>query len=98
MPNDEFEQKRFASVGALIREIQERSDDIESVTIQVANGIYVTGPEGQRQFCRNAGAFIRLCNGSSLLIHRDDAEALLNDGILQRMKLPCKLLPLVKDE
>ncbi len=97
MSDSEFEQKRFSSVDALLRDLQERSDDMDSMTIQVANGIHTVGPQGERQFHPNAGGFIRLCDGSHIMIHREDAEALLNDGILQRMKIPCRLLPLYPD-
>jgi hypothetical protein len=55
-------------------------------------------PEGQRQFHNNAGALIRLGDGTSLLIHREDAEVLLNEGILQRMNLPIRLLPLIRQD
>lgn len=37
---------------------------------------------------------IKLCNGESLLIHRDELATLLNDGILQRLNIPISLLPL----
>lgn len=90
---DDFDQKRFPP-GELLRELQERSDDIDSVTIQVANGVYMKGPQGQQTYSKNAGAFIRMCDGTSRLIHRDDAAELLNDGILNRMKIPIVLLPL----
>lgn len=98
MSQSEFEQERFPSVEALLRELQERSDDFESVTIQVANGIHIVGPEGQKHFCRDAGAFIRMCDGSSRIIHREDMETLLNDGVLQRMKIPVVLLPLFRPD
>lgn len=97
MAESDFEQARFPSTEALIREIQELSDDIESVTIQVANGILVVGPDGKSTLHRNAGALLKLSDGTSRLIHREDAEALLNDGILNRMRLPVRLLPLHKD-
>ena len=89
----DFDQKRFPP-GELLRELQERSDDIESVTIQVANGIYTKGPQGPQYYSRNAGALIKMCDGTLRLIHRDDAAELLNDGILNRMKIPIVLLPL----
>lgn len=90
----EFEQRKFPTTEALIREIQELSDDIESVTIPVAEGILVAGPDGKGTLMPKAGAMIRLSNGRSEVISREDAEALLNDGILQRMRLPIRLFPL----
>lgn len=74
MSDSEFEAERFPSDEALLRDLQERSDDIESVTFQVVNGIYITGPQGETRFCRNGGAFIELCGGRHTVIHREDGS------------------------
>lgn len=89
----DFPQERFSSSEALIRQLQERSDDFEGVTMMVANDLFMTGPEGQRHLAKNCCCLIKTCTGESILIHREEFETLLNDGILQRLKIPISLVP-----
>lgn len=91
--NDEFETTRFATAAELLRALQERSDDFERVTIAVPNELLLTGPQGQRQVAANVCGSVALCDGRTLLIHREDLELLLNDGILSRLKIPVSLAP-----
>lgn len=97
MAFDEFPQERFESVEALIAAIKQRSDDIESMTIQVASGLLLEGPSGEQLFQRGCGAIVKMHDGTSLTLHRDDAAALLTDGLLNRLRKPIKLIPLPED-
>jgi len=90
----EFPEEQFSTSDQLLKRLQERSDDFEGVTIMVANDMPISGPDKQRKLAIDCCCMIKLCNGGSLLIHRDELETLLNDGILQRMKIPISLLPL----
>ena len=89
----EFPQERFSTSAELLKRLQERSDDFEGVTIMVTNDMPLTGPEGQRRLAKDCCSIIKLCNGESLLIHREELETLLNDGVLQRLRIPISLLP-----
>lgn len=90
---DEFPAEEFTTSEQLLRRLQERSDDFEHITVMVVNDIPIKGPQGQGRLVKNCCALIKLCNGESLVIHRDEFEVLLNEGILQRLKIPLKLLP-----
>lgn len=92
--SDDFSFQRFETAEQLVRELRERSDDIESITIAVPKEMLLSGPRGQGQRVANICGSIRLCSGASQLIHREDLERLLNDGILARMKIPISLVPL----
>lgn len=89
----EFPAERFPSSQDLIKRLQERSDDFESVSIMVTNDLPLSGPQGQMLLARDCCCIIKSCSGESILIHREEFEKLLNDGILQRLKIPISLLP-----
>ena len=84
----------FPSSEELLAYLREHSDDIENVTIPVRPYVAFHIPEGRRFKADNVGAVIKLCSGRALVIHRDDAAMLINDGVLQRMKIKCVLDPL----
>ncbi len=92
--DDQPKNKQFASSEELLRFLRERCDDIDSVVIPVQEGVTQLGPEGQRNTITGVGAIIRLCDGSLNTIHRHDAEMLINDGVLQRLRIKCVLDPL----
>jgi transcriptional regulator of aromatic amino acid metabolism len=92
----EFPEERFGTSAELLKLLRERSDDFDRVEMMVVNDLLLTGPEGQTKIAKNCCCTIRLCNGTRLLIHRDEFETLLNDGILQRLKIPISLTPLVE--
>lgn len=86
--------KAFRSSEELIVYLRSRVDDVQDVLIPVQSKIQVAGPEGQRHVMGRVGAWIRLCGGDSILIGREDAAMLINDGVLQRLGIPCVLDPL----
>jgi hypothetical protein len=91
--SDDFEADRYPSAEELLKALQERADDFEKLTIQVPNELLLTGPRGQRKIAPNICGGIKMCSGKTLFIHREDMEILLNNGILQRLKIPVVLSP-----
>lgn len=90
---DEFREESHASAEELLKALRERSDDFDCVTIHVPADLVLRGPHGQKKLAKDVCGGIKMCNGETLLIHRDDMEVLLNDGILQRMKIRVVLSP-----
>lgn len=88
-PKDE----RFSSSEELMKYLRERVDDIDSVVIPVQEEVQVTGP-GWSERWRNIGAIIKMCDGTKRGISRDDAATLINDGVLQRMRIKCVVDPM----
>jgi hypothetical protein len=80
--------QHFGDSQGVLRYIQEKSDDIEKVVIPLYpfgqlfdNGV----PTGE--FLRDIGLVVHCVQGNQILIDRADAEVILNDGILNRMKI-----------
>lgn len=70
----------------LVRIIQEQSDDIEKVVIPQHPYIVLEGEQVE------AGLVIHLISGRLRVIpNKTDAEAVLNDGILNRMSIRIEL-------
>ncbi len=84
----------FQSSEDLLEFLREHSDDIDSVVIPVQHSVEFHGPAGQRLNTTKVGAVLKLCSGRLQLISREDAAMLINDGVLQRMKIKCVLDPL----
>jgi hypothetical protein len=91
---DAFPEERFPTSDELLKRLQEKSDDIDAVTIMVVNDMPLIGPNGETRLAKNCCCIIKTCTGESIMVHRDEFQTLLNDGILQRMKIPISLLPL----
>ena len=87
---------KFQSSEALLKYLREQLDDIEGVVIPVQEGVAFTNLEGRTIQQRNVGAVIKLCSGEWIAVHRNDAAMLINDGVLQRMKIKCSLETLKK--
>lgn len=90
----EFENFGFKSTEDLIAYIKQRSDDIKEVTLSVANGLLMIGPQGDQKYFRGAVGNVMHIGGDSFVISTEDAEALINDGILSRLRVPIRLLAL----
>lgn len=90
---DEFPTDRFPTSDELLRRLQEKSDDFDSVTLMVTNDLPIMGPNGEQRLMNNCCAIIKTCNGESIIVHRDEFQTLLNNGVLQRLKIPISLLP-----
>eukprot|EP00913_Durusdinium_trenchii_P005645 g5263.t1 len=89
----EFPQQEFDSTEALINYLKEHTDDYDALTIMVVNDFPMSGPRGESKLARNCCGIIKTCTGESKLVHREHLEELLNDGVLQRMRVPVSLLP-----
>jgi hypothetical protein len=85
------ENQRFESDEELLAFLRERTDDIEAVIIPVQEGVEFVGPQGQRVRMPNVGAILQMCSGEQASLHREDAEMLINDGVLQRLRIKCVL-------
>jgi hypothetical protein len=72
----------------LLRHIQERSDDIEKVIIPQTEHVSIGGTI-PAPF--PPGIIICLINGEQWGISKEDAEIILNDGILNRMKIKIQI-------
>ncbi len=73
----------------LLNYIRERSDDIEKAVIPQHLSV-VFQPSGERV---EAGLVLHLMSGEVLIVNqKGDAETVLNDGILNRMKIRIELL------
>jgi hypothetical protein len=82
----EFESRNFGSSEALLRFVQERSEDIDRVEIYGPGAVLTTG--GERPYrIANFIMLLHFMSGEKKMISRDDAEILLNDGILNRMRI-----------
>ena len=84
---------RFTSFEELLAYLREHSDDVDEVIIPVQEGVQLAGPAGEIWRVKEDAALLRMCDGSRLTIHRQMAEALLNDGILARVRIPVILVP-----
>jgi len=75
------------TVEQAVKEISEHRDDFELVTLRVPGRKWNIGGTVVN------GAFleIQLCSGKRKLVDLGIAEALINDGILSRLRIPVKL-------
>lgn len=83
--------ERFANSAELLRFLQERAEDIERVEIPLFHPVTITDGH-QKRHVANVGMLLHMINGDRPYIHIQDAELLLNDGILNRMKIKISLL------
>lgn len=73
----------------LLKYIRERADDIEKAVIPQHLAIVFQPSQEQVQ----AGLVLHLVSGEVLIVReKEDAEAVLNDGILNRLKIRIELL------
>jgi hypothetical protein len=89
-----FENTYFDSDEEVFAWFRDHADDIETVIVPVQDGMMLIGPQGQQSYAKGCGAMVKLVDGTSRLIHRAHAESLINDGLLQRLRVKCKLFPL----
>jgi hypothetical protein len=82
----------FGSSEALLKRIQERSDDIEKAMI-IPPRWYRATTEGKQMSAPLPHFAMILCfiNGDRKMIKGADVEMVLNDGILNRMKIRIEL-------
>lgn len=76
------------SAKEVIDYIKARADDISNAQIACGGVITVKQENGQEIIAPNAGMILVMMGGENLLVHKDDVAAVLNDGILNRMRIP----------
>ena len=89
------EEHHFASLEGLLAYLREHTDDIDSIVIPIHDGVMFVGPKGDKLNMPGVGAILKFCSGRTKVIHREAAEALINDGVLQRSKIKCMLDTLI---
>ena len=81
------EPLEWETVEEAVAHLKEHRDDFDSVVFRLVDADWQLGNHTA------TGAFVELqkCGGGSTLISPDVAEAILNDGILSRLRIPVKL-------
>ena len=79
--------ERWNSVDEAVAEIESRRDDIDSVRIPIPQATYKAG----QTVLRGGLMEIRMCDGSAKLVSIDVAEQILNNGLLNRLRIPIAL-------
>lgn len=87
------ESTDFGSTENVLRHIKERADDLLEAVIPLTPAVRIEPEETYPGLAmRNVGLILRYLDGSQSLIHKDAAELVLNDGILNRMKVKIRLV------
>lgn len=71
-----------------VRELKERRDDFDSASLRIPVASYKIGTA----IVQGPFLEVHLCDGTSKVVGLPIAEALLNDGILSRLRIPVKLI------
>lgn len=95
---NQFEQSKFETDKELMRFIQEKSDDIEKAVIPQMHEVAFTHPDRPGGVLIKAGMILHMISGTTQIVHPEDAEMVLNDGILNRMKIRIELFRHYPDE
>ena len=83
---DDFGMKDFGSSEKLLDYIKEKSDDVEKVVIVGKGAVLAYCGVPQAEFTETKMMFV-FVGGERFFIGKEDAEIVLNDGILNRMKI-----------
>lgn len=85
---------QLPSKEALMKELKSRIDDVESVVLPIAAMIQITNSSGlpARQMT-GVGGQIKYIGGESSIIHLEDMESMINDGLFHRMGIKIRLKP-----
>jgi hypothetical protein len=81
----------FSSEKELMAYLKEHADDIESLVVPIQPEVQMTGQGLPPVRFKTPCVVLNLCNGAPTLIHYKIAEKLINDGVLQRLNIPCVL-------
>ena len=88
--SDKFAQEFFGD--GLLDYVKERSDDFDKAVI-FGPGAVFSAPDGKSGKTANSfGMIFYFVGGERKIIGKDDAEIVLNDGILHRMKVKIEFL------
>lgn len=91
---DPFKNYSFDTPEELLQAIKDKADDISEVTISIARGMLMIGPKGDTIFFNGAAGNVKNVDGDSILVSTEAMENLLNDGLLNRLRIKIRLLPL----
>lgn len=80
--------KRWETVEQALSDLKEHRDDFDSASLRMPYGQWKVG----KAIVGGPFLEVHLCDGTSTLVSLDVAEALLNDGILSRLRIPVKLI------
>ena len=80
----------FGSTEALLKEIQERSDDIEKAVILPPGFVFTYLGQAKSLPLKQFGLVLHFANERKV-IFGDDVAVVLNDGILNRMRIQIEL-------
>ena len=94
MADDSPQLEDFGSGEALVDFFRHRVEDIESVSITPGPQVAIRGPGGIRIGPIDGVGMIVNMSDKRRLIKKEDAELLLNDGLLSRLKIKIKLFEL----
>jgi hypothetical protein len=61
------------------------------------SNVRLSSPEGAPRALRGTAGHISTADGQGLLLNREHLEELLNDGLLNRLRVRVHLLPLESD-
>lgn len=86
----DLEQQDFGRSEDVLRYIQEKSEDIEKAVIPQTLSVVLTEPNMQSTEVE-AGMILHMLNGHKKIIHPVDAQLILNNGILNRMRIRIEL-------
>ncbi len=75
---------------AVLAYLREHCDDIDSMSVPVSK-IRLKAPDGKKQLLTTHCVQIKVCSGESHLVPLPIAQALLDEGLLQRRKIPIEL-------
>lgn len=84
---DGSELKHFGDSASVLRYVQERSEDIEKAVIPQFPTLDITHA-GRSEMVVPVGIVLHLVSGAMEMLTPVDALLVLNDGILNRMKIP----------
>ena len=89
---DKFTDENFGSPEKLLAYIKEKSDDIDKALI-FGPGAVLIASNGKRTWkSPEFGMMFAFVNGEQKMMGSDDAEMVLNEGILTRMKIKIEFL------
>lgn len=87
-PTKEVRQEQFATTDQLIEQIKAKSAAIAEVLVPRTSHLKFTKHGEKPRVTQDVGAILRMIDGTTRLLHIDDAEVLLNDGVLNQMNIP----------
>ena len=82
----------FATMEEFLHHVIDICDDFDCVEIPLSEDLVLTADDGKRSATDEVYMVLKLMNGTQHLILRREAEALINSGIFQRMRVPIKLI------